>query len=219
MKYKIPTYNSLNAIFKEFDIAYHKIRTSKSVRGKRQRAMLKGNYTLYHDIDCGECKITYVMLIHSNLWYVILYSKKCGGEFIIRLINTETKKPTYIIIRNHAVERYIQRQIFHNESHEMTDEEYITYSRLITTHFVASCFNYDKTTNACLCNYDGGSFIALPFNCEHADIMLVQTYITVSMMKPNQSIVNAQSKQETKHVAENLKSPMLQRLAQGNLNQ
>lgn len=213
MEYEVPSYSDMSIAFRTCDMLYNKVRKNQAVKGKRQRAMVRGEYAVYHDIKFNAFTVTYVMLLFANRWYPILYIKECGESFVVRQTYNNDNQQTYTIIRRHAVERYVQRQVLHDEKHKLTDEEYIKYSRIISNKFIASSFCYDQSTHAYLLSYDGGSFIAIPLGESRLAYMLVQTFLTVSMMKQNQSIANGMSRRQSNQMASELDSPTLKHIA------
>lgn len=114
------------------------------------------------------------------------------------VISQEVKgHQTFMVLRRHAVERYVQRQVWHDMSHELTDEEYDEYSRRIISHLRMVTMCYDRGSEAFMIGCDGGSFIATAYGEDYAKIIVVQTFITVSMMKDNQRVSNGVSNRRT----------------------
>jgi len=91
----------------------------------------------------------------------------------------------------------VQRQVWHDMSHELTDEEYDEYSRRIISHLQMVTMCYDRGSEAFMIGCDGGSFIATAYGEDYAKIIVVQTFITVSMMKENQRVSNGVSNRRT----------------------
>lgn len=213
MEYEVTSYSDLSLAFRKCDKVYHKVRTSPAVKGKRQRAMLRGEYAVYHDVRFDDFTATFVMLMKANRTYYIIHTDDFDGACVIRqTYNTDTQH-VYTIIRRHAVERYIQRQVFHDEGRKMTEEEYTKYSRLIANHFLAATFYYDPITRGYIGSYDGGSFIAVALGEKRIAYMLVQTFITASMMKKNQSLANGISRLQSNQLVGTLENPTLQHIA------
>lgn len=213
MEYEATSYSDLSLAFRKCERVYHKVRTSPAVKGKRQRAMLRGEYAVYHDVRFDDFTATFVMLMKANKSYYIIHTDDFGGACVIQQTYNGDDRQIYTIIRRHAVERYIQRQVFHDEGHTMTEEEYTKYSRIIANHFLAASFYYDQSTRGYIGSYDGGSFIAVTLGETRIAYMLIQTFITASMMKKNQSLANGISRYQSNQLVNELENPILQHIA------
>ena len=194
MEYEVTSYSDLSLAFRKCERVYHKVRTSPAVKGKRQRAMLRGEYAVYHDVRFDDFTATFVMLMKANKSYYIIHTDDFGGACVIR-------------------QTYIQRQVLHDEGHTMTEEEYAKYSRIIANHFLAASFYYDQSTRGYIGSYDGGSFIAVTLGETRIAYMLIQTFITASMMKKNQSLANGISRHQSNQLVNELENPILQHIA------
>ena len=122
MTNEVPKYTWLKAVFHQCEMSYWKVRNSKAVQGKRQRAMLHGQREVWHDVKIGNFTVTYIFLMGMKMWHVILHLDDYDHSLVVR---QEVKgHETFLVLRRHAVERYVQRQVWHDMSHELTDEEY-----------------------------------------------------------------------------------------------
>lgn len=176
-------------------MSYWKVYKSKAVQGKRQRAMLHGQREVWHDVRIGGMLVTYVFLMEMKLWRVILHLDDYDHSLVV--CQKMKGRETFLVLRRHAVERYVQRQVWHDMSHELTDEEYDEYSRRIISHFQMVSMCYDRGSEGFLIGYDGGSFIAPAYGEKYVKIIVVQTFVTVSMMKENQRVSNGVSNRRT----------------------
>ena len=61
MTNEVPKYTWLKAVFRQCEMSYWKVRNSKAVQGKRQRAMLHGQ-EVWHDVKDWRYAVTYVFL-------------------------------------------------------------------------------------------------------------------------------------------------------------
>lgn len=195
MTNEVPKYTWLRAVYRQCEMSYWKVRNSKAVQGKRQRAMLHGQEQVWHDVRIGGLLVTYVFLLKMKRWHVILHLD-CYDHSLV--VCQEVKgHQTFLVLRRHAVERYVQRQVWHDMSHEMTDGEYDEYSRRIISHLQMVSMCYDRGSEAFMIGADGGSFIATAYGEDYAKVIVVQTFITVSMMKENQRVSRGVSNRRT----------------------
>lgn len=195
MTNEVPKYTWLKAVFHQCELSYWKVRNSKAVQGKRQRAMLHGQREVWHDVRIGNLTVTYIFLIGLKRWHAILHLDDYDHSLVINQMAKGHQ--TFLVLRRHAVERYVQRQVWHDMSHEMTDGEYDEYSRRIISHLQMVSMCYDRGSEGFMIGCDGGSFIATAYGDTYAKIIVVKTFITVSMMKENQRVSNGVSNRRT----------------------
>lgn len=195
MTNEVPKYTWLKAVYNQCELSYWKVRNSKAVQGKRQRAMLHGQREVWHDVRIGGVLVTYIFLLKMKRWHAILHLDDYDHSLVIS--QTVKDHQVFLVLRRHAVERYVQRQVWHDMSHELTDEEYDEYSRRIISHLNVVSMCYDRGSEGFMIGCDGGSFIATAHGDDYIKIILVQTFVTVSMMKENQRVSNGVSNRRT----------------------
>ena len=195
MTNEVPKYTWLKAVYNQCELSYWKVRNSKAVQGKRQRAMLHGQREVWHDVKIGNFTVTYVFLLGLKRWHAILHLDDYDHSLV--MCQKVNGHQAFFVLRGHAVERYVQRQVWHDMSHEVTDEEYDEYSRRILSHLQVASMCYDFGSEGYMIGCDGGSFIATPYGETYIKIVVVQTFITVSMMKENQRVSNGVSNRRT----------------------
>lgn len=195
MTNEVPKYTWLKEVYRQCEMSYWKVRNSKAVQGKRQRAMLHGQGQVWHDVRIGGVLVTYVFLLGLKRWHAILHLDDYDHSLVVSQQMKDHQ--TFLVLRRHAVERYVQRQVWHDMSHELTDEEYDEYSRRIISHFQMVSMCYDRGSEGFMIGCDGGSFIATAYGEDYAKIIVVQTFVTVSMMKENQRVSNGVSNRRT----------------------
>lgn len=195
MTNEVPKYTWLKAVFHQCELSYSKVRNSKAVQGKRQRAMLHGQREVWHDVKIGNFTVTYIFLIGLKRWHMILHLDDYDHSLVIDQMAKD--RQVFLVLRGHAVERYVQRQVWHDMSHEVTDEEFDEYSRRIISHFQMVSMCYDRGSEGFMIGCDGGAFIATAYGDTYAKIIVVKTFVTVSMMKENQRVSNGVSNRRT----------------------
>ena len=195
MTSEVPKYTWLRAVYCQCEMSYWKVRNSKAVQGKRQRAMLHGQEQVWHDVRIGSVLVTYIFLLKMKRWHAILHLDDYDHSLVIS--QTVKGHQVFLVLRRHAVERYVQRQVWHDMSHEVTDEEFDEYSRRIISHFQVVSMCYDRGSEGFMIGCDGGSFIATAYGDTYAKIIVVKTFVTVSMMKENQRVSNGVSNRRT----------------------
>ena len=90
--------------------------------------------------------------------------------------------------------------------HELTEVEYEEYSRRLISQLNLVSFCYNGVGQYFMASCDGGAFIALPFGKDDVtpEVIMIQTFITVSMMKDNQRISNGISSRRTTEMRQDI---------------
>lgn len=206
MEYEVPNYQELKRVFSHCLEVYQRVRVSKAVLGKRQRALLRGEEQMWHDVKVGKYRVTYVFLIKERKWHVVLHLDDGHDRSKVVSQNMGDGHQVFMVLRRHAVERYVQRQVWHDMSHELTEVEYEDYSRRLISQLNLVSFCYNGVGQYFMASCDGGAFIALPFGEDDVtpDVIMIQTFITVSMMKDNQRISNGISSRRTTEMRQDI---------------
>lgn len=99
------------------------------------------------------------------------------------------------VLRGHAVKRYVQRRIYHDDKHPVSFKEYTTARNAILESLLEFYAEADPVTRTYLVSYDSGVFICPPAN---DNVMVAETYQVVSKMYTNQRVTRGKSEEGTK---------------------
>lgn len=166
------------------------------LRGKYERAKFKGVGYVYHDtVVCGQ-PVTIEYDVRNKTFNLSVLIMDACRRMVLSSVFFDGNM--YLeVLSGHAVERYVQRAVKHDESAEVTDEEF----REMANAFVrqmgeAHTLLWDKVTGAYFRNYEGGAFVAEIDRAEK--VVLYKTFLPVSKMKTNQSLTNGKARMSTK---------------------
>ena len=181
------TLEDIRRTINKCDGLYNEVLHNKGLRGKRERAMLRGQEWVHQYVKMGDQPVLIFCHVPSRTWMPVI---NIEGTYILNNIDKNHKR-FLTFLRRHALERYVQRLVKHNEKAEVSDEEMENAMLHIIEQMMFTTSTYDPGTNAWIMNVDGGAFICSKW--EEKQLMIMQTYITVSKMKLNQSIANGSS--------------------------
>lgn len=188
------SFGAIRKAIDKTDSLYGEVLHNKGLRGKRERAMLHGQEWVHQSIMMGDQPVIIYCNVPSRSWFPVI---NIEGTFTIPN-HTEENKRILMFLRRHAIERYVQRYIMHDEEYEVSEEEIKTYGNIIIEKMMFTSSTYDSVTKAWIMSIDGGAFLCLKHEEEHDGFILMQTFITVSMMKQNQSLANGDSMRASK---------------------
>lgn len=189
---------------------YSEVLHNKGLRGKRERAMLRGQEWVHQTLMMGQQPVIIYCNVPSRSWFPVI---NIEGTFVIPNHTEEENKHILLFLRRHAIERYVQRYVMHDEEYEVSDEEIKNYGNIIIEKMMFTTSTYDAVTNAWIMSVDGGAFLCLKHEEEDFGFMLMQTFITVSMMKLNQSLANGDSMRASKKRRSGITPAVLREMA------
>ena len=188
-----------------------KLSRDRGVKGQIERARLRGKRVFYIVTRFGGHEIVVLQdeINSTAMPFVRFQDETNGGGMAFPVTNLENNNFRIMIIRGHAVERYVQRYIFHDEKHKVTPEEFVAAQLYIfeNTHNVVPI--WDDATDAYLINLESGAFIVR----QDDRCVLYQTYLPVSKMFANQRLANGEAAKENKHLNETIGIDMLKLMA------
>lgn len=184
------TYNELEPILRR--VMGKNPYAFSNMRGRIERACLKGEREFFFFIKPKgiNYKVFYRLDLNLKLHSAGLVIEGCDGDSFAFPANG---LEVIFIVRGHALKRYIQRKIYHDETHEATEEEITDALQRLSTYICHCCINYDKIGDQYHLGFDGGVFICTDNN----KVVTLQTYLPVSMLKINQSISYRHTIKET----------------------
>lgn len=169
--------------------------TIPGLRGKYERAKFKGVGYVYHDtVVCGQpVTIEYDVRNKTFNLKVLIMDERRRAMISSVFYNRET----YLeVLSGHAVERYVQRYVKHDERAEVTDEEFRAAVReFMMQRGDAHTLSWDRVTGAYFRSFSGGAFVTEIDDKEK--VVLYKTFLPVSKMKINQSLANGEARRET----------------------
>lgn len=187
-----------------------------SYSGQRQRARLQGRPFFFCELRSGDHSV--MLMEHSRDRYcmAMLLVPGCDSEgcdlpsVVMRQIGADDQEHLFIL-RGHAIKRYIQRRIHHDDHHTVSLIEYRRHMHAIVEAMTEVYAEYDSVSQCHLLAYDGGVFIIPAETPDH--IATAETYQVVSRMFVNQRIARGKSEQGTKHLRNILTDDMRRRFA------
>ena len=189
MKELTVAYSDMERLFRQCTFAYPKLVRDKAFRGKRERGRLHGIDTVWHDTKVDGEDVTVAYHPRTGTWCPVIHVYTPEHVMIIEGNDGKHKK-THVMVRQHAVERYIQRYIHHDENYAVPDDEYEHQWRRILGETSVTSLRYDYGSDAYMLPLDGGAFVCLSLVNDDLNLIVFQTYLTVSMMKANQLAAN-----------------------------
>lgn len=178
---------------------YGKMHRYRAIMGKCERANLRGQEFVYHTVKVGEQPVLIKINSRTHAWapYIIIDSEDIDNVVIISTC-LFSGKWNLCFMRGHAVKRYVQRMVMHDENYKVSREEFDRYMQHILAKLNIGSMCWDDVMQGRLTNFEGGAFVC--HIVSEADVVFMNTYILVSMMRPNQSIANGRSMRSKKEL-------------------
>lgn len=169
--------------------------TIPGLRGKYERARFRGERYVYQEAVVNGQPVTIEYDVQTKTFSLKLVIMGERRRMVVTSLYYHDDMFLQVLT-SHAVERYMQRALKHDESAVLTDEEFLTFAdRFIRRGGECHCMTWDEATGAYLYNYEGGAFI-VGMDVDEKVVML-KTFLPVSKMKLNQSLANGRARRKT----------------------
>lgn len=178
------TYKELYSVLREaMSIDLYR---NKRFKGQRERAMLNGEDWMHFFAKIkGEC-VMYICDLKNKRWRPVIYMDATEGlsfAWFGRNFNV-------ILLRGHAIARYIQRKVYHNENMDVYEDDFFPAAFKVLYEIKTIEQSYDKIGEQLQVFFDDGAFL-----CSEQDkVITLGTYIPLSKMHPNQILAMHKAK-------------------------